>query len=112
MRRRSRALVEWRVTFLVKAANPSSDGWIVSGELGRRPSREGDAVSFVHHEDDRTEESAALRVVEATPNGLRLVTECQLRLRAGDILGRAVGAVPALIPRRWTRRYARLGACS
>jgi hypothetical protein len=43
------------MTFLVNIANPTSDGWTVSGEPGLGPPREGDAFSFAHHEDDHIE---------------------------------------------------------
>jgi hypothetical protein len=79
--------VEWRITFFVQDAEPTPDGWIVTGERGLGPPLPGDAFSFVHHEDDHSEDDAVLRIAEAAPNWLRLVTQQQLRLRAGDVLG-------------------------
>jgi hypothetical protein len=79
--------MEWRITFFVEEAEPTSDGWIVTGERGLGPPEAGDAFSFVHHEDDHSEDVAVLRVVEAAPDRLRLVTQDRLRLRQGDILG-------------------------
>ena len=76
-----------RITFFVNEAESTPDGWVVTGESGLGPPQQGDEFAFVQHEDDRTEEQAALRVVEATPSRLRVVTSRSVRLRQGDILG-------------------------
>lgn len=79
--------MEWRITFFVKDAETTPDGWIVTGEAGLGPPVVGDEFSFVHHEDDRSEEHARLLITEAEPTLLRLATEDRVSLRSGDILG-------------------------
>lgn len=88
--RRYGALVESRITFFVEAAEATQDGWIVTGERGLGPPEIGDMFSFVDHQDDQTEDIAALAIVEAAPDRLRLVSRQPVRLRAGDVLGGVV----------------------
>ena len=79
--------VDRRITFFVKDAESTADGWTVTGEAGLGPPVAGDEFSFVHHEDDRTEDHARLLIAEAEPTRLRLATENHVSLRSGDILG-------------------------
>jgi hypothetical protein len=79
--------VEWRITFFVKSAERTADGWIVTGETGLGPPQVGDEFSSVHHEDDHTEDLATLSIAEASHDRLRLTTLQSLTLRSGDILG-------------------------
>jgi hypothetical protein len=85
--RRYRAHVEWRITFFVKDAERTADGWIVTGETGLGPAQVGDEFSFVHHEDDHTQDLATLSIAEAAQDRLRLTTAQSIALRCGDILG-------------------------
>ena len=79
--------MQWRITFFVRDAERTPDGWIVTGEAGLGPPKVGDEFSFVHHEVDRTEDRATLSITEAAPDRLRLMTDAAITLRDGDILG-------------------------
>jgi hypothetical protein len=41
--------VEWRITFFVRSAEKSPDGWVVHGEAGLGPPEVGDEFFFVQH---------------------------------------------------------------
>jgi hypothetical protein len=79
--------VDWRITFFIDKAEPTGDGWLVHGEVGLGPPRVGEQFDFVTHQDTGEEDQLALRIVEAGPNWLRLVTQQKAALRKGDILG-------------------------
>lgn len=79
--------VTWRLTFFVKEAAPTADGWFVEGESGLGPPAPGDRFTFVHHQDDGREETVNLAVAEVGAASLRLTGAMEVDLRSGDILG-------------------------
>ena len=78
--------MERRITFFVRKAEPTSDGWIVYGEVGLGPLQAGDQLRFVMHQN-LNEELASLRVTEVAPNRLSLVGGQAVAIEPGDILG-------------------------
>jgi hypothetical protein len=79
--------VSWRVTFFVRGADATSDGWLVRGDDGVGPPIAEDRFTSVYRRQDETEGRVDLRVMEVQGATLRLVGTSDRPLRPGDILG-------------------------
>jgi hypothetical protein len=79
--------VEWRITYFVKSALPTPDGWLVEGEPGLGPPQAGDEFSFVLHQDVGREDLVILRVERYDGLSMLVVPNDEVELRADDILG-------------------------
>lgn len=79
--------VQWRITYFVKRASRTSDGWEIEGEPGLGPPQVGDKFSFVLHQDSKREDQAALCVERFDVSSVLVSRNDEVEIRAGDIIG-------------------------
>lgn len=79
--------VKWRITYFVKRATRTPDGWEVEGEPGLGPPQVGDEFSFVLHQDTKKEDLITLRVDRFDGPSMLVSGNGEVEIRPGDIIG-------------------------